>query len=124
MPTLRRFARSSPFVALVFSAILGGCGHYAVQRTGRVALRQTIYPPSIIMPSSVASGAGLVGYVDTPTYGVFYVENGTDEPFVARAVCTDGFNERVDLPPETGQRILVTTTLNRARDGLCHLASR
>lgn len=107
-------------LALALCACAEFNGQYSVKNTGHITLHEVVRPPVAPTVGTVASGGRVWDYYTAPTYGVFYIENGTNEPYVAVASCADGFDSDIDLPPHTGQRILVTTNIDRARRyGLC-----
>lgn len=114
---------SLAIVAQIVTVLFGGCsGQYAVKNTDTINIRSVVVNPDPPRYSSIASGGHVWSYFDAPTYGLFYIENGTNEEFVTQANCVDGFITDLRIPPHTGQTILVTTTIHRARNGLCTLS--
>ena len=106
--------------AFLFVLLVAGCsGQYAIVKPGDITTKQFMMPPTAPQYGSIRSGGPVWSWFDAPTYGVFYVENASDDEFVTQAHCVDGFTSDLDIPPHTGQRILVITTEGRARNGLC-----
>lgn len=106
-------------IAFALLALSGCAGQYAITKPGDITTSQFVAQPTPPSYGSVVSGGPVWSYFDAPTYGVFYVENASEDEFVTQAHCVDGFTSDLDIPPHTGQRILVVTTMNRARNGLC-----
>jgi hypothetical protein len=102
-------------IALSLFVGFTGCaafnGQYPVAHSRTIELKQRL------MPTARVAGGSEAG--DAPAYGVFTIENGTDELFIATIECVDDTEHRLTVAPYTAQQVLVTTTISESNKQLC-----